>query len=51
MLQSANETGAYADLIWTESKTSARRQIESNYPRLEDMIENYSSGILNLLAS
>jgi hypothetical protein len=49
MLQSSDSPDAFADLMWMESKRPTSRTIETRYPRLEDMINNYSTGILNLL--
>jgi glycosyltransferase involved in cell wall biosynthesis len=49
MLQSHDSPDAFADLMWNESKRPNPRTIKTEYPRLEDMISNYSTGILNLL--
>jgi glycosyltransferase involved in cell wall biosynthesis len=51
MLQSPNSPEAYADLILAESGFSEVRRIDRRYPRLDDMVENYSEGILRLLDS
>jgi hypothetical protein len=51
MLQSPNSPEAYADLILAESGFSEVRRIDRRYPRLDDMVQNYSEGILRLLDS
>lgn len=48
LLQSHDSSTAYADLILSESK-SEPRYLPRDYPRLNGMVENFASGVLQLL--